>query len=69
MKKIFVFTVEIIFSRYAGTCLKFILQNIFLKSLRFQFVTFDLPKTDVTKDENIFRSKEINFSEEVKNVF
>ena len=52
-EKIFAFAVENTFSRYAGTCLKFILQNIILHSLRFQVVIFDLPQTGITKNEKI----------------
>ena len=54
MKKIFAFPVENTFTRYAGTCLKSILQNIFLKNLHFQVVIFDLSQTDTTKNEKIF---------------
>ena len=69
MKKIFAFAVENTFSMYAGTCLKFILQNIFLNSLRFQVVIFDLLEADITKNEKIkiFSDlKEKNFSDAVK---
>ena len=72
MKKIFAFVVENIFSRYAGTCLKFILQNIFLKSLRFEAVIFDLPQTDITQNEKIriFSGlKRKNFVDGVENMF
>ena len=53
MKKILALAVEKTFSRYAGTGLNFILQNIFLNSLRFQVVIFDLPQIGITKNEKI----------------
>ena len=53
MKKIFAFAVENTFSRYAGTCLKLIFKNIFLNSLHFQVVIFDLPQTEITKIEKV----------------
>ena len=53
MKKILALAVEKTFSRYAGTGLNFILQNIFLNSLRFQVVIFDLPQIGITKKEKI----------------
>ena len=72
MKKTFAFTVENTFSRYADTCLRFILQNIFVKSLRFQVVIFDLPQTDITKNKKIriFLSlKKKNLADTVENIF
>ena len=53
MKKILALAVEKTFSRYADTGLNFILQNIFLNSLRFQVVIFDLPQIGITKNEKI----------------
>ena len=53
MKKIFAFAVEKAFSRYAGTCLNFVLQGVFLNGLRFQVMIFNLPQIDITKNEKI----------------
>ena len=51
--KIFAFAAENSFSRYASTCLKVSLQNVFSKSLRFQVLIYDLPQTDIIKTEKI----------------
>ena len=48
------YAVENTFLRYAGTCLKFILRNIFLKIFRSQTVIFDLSQTEIRKNENVF---------------
>ena len=48
------YAVKNTFLRYTSTCLKFILQNIFLKIFCSQTVIFDLSQTNIKKDDNVF---------------